>query len=296
MKNVPIFLSESRRPLDYFIWSNYLFGISIDHPSPQVKFDDNSILMFDYGDPIGVRYNPAYISWWALLNLRQYLIANNNNYLDNFRNQVKWLLSNQKRRKGETSVWTYDFDWYEGNTFLRSPWISAMSQGLAMSCLIRGYRLGGDKNLLSIAHQASRAFEFGIEEGGVRTVQNGVVFYEEYPAYPLVRILDGFVFGLLGLYDLFEETKDNHIKKLFDEGIEGVKSHLRTWNYRNVWSRYGNHGILSPPEYNKLNAVFMRVLYKINNHPSFELFWKAWDNEEKNLFRKIKTLFFLILR
>lgn len=296
MANVPIFMTESRSPLDYFIWSNCLFGISIDDPSPRLVFDKDLILMFDYGGSVGVRYNPAYIGWWALLNLKRYLASDERRFLDNFRLQVGWFLKNRKEGRREGSVWTYDFDWYEGKTFLRAPWISAMSQGLAISCLVRAYRLNGDKSLLEVARQASRVFELTIEDGGVRTVENGVVFYEEYPAFPVIRILDGFVFGLLGLYDLYEETKDTHIKHLFDQGLEGVKSHLSNWDYRNIWSWYGNHGFLSLPEYNKLNAVFMGVLYRLTDDPSFETFWKGWDNGQKYFLQKLKTFYLLSLR
>jgi hypothetical protein len=171
-----------------------------------------------------------------------------------------------------------------------------MSQGLAISCLIRAYRLEGQDQFLATAYRASKVFELEIEYGGVRTVENGVVFYEEYPAFPPVRILDGFVFGLLGLYDLYEEIGDDHIKGLFDEGMEGVKSHLKKWNYRNIWSWYGRHGFLSPPEYNKLNAVLMGVLFGITRDPTFETFWKAWDNEKKDCFRKMKTFSLLLFR
>ena len=296
MESVPIFLCESRGSLDYFIWSDSLFGISIDHTSPKMKFDEDSILMFDYGDPIGVKYNPAYISWWALLNLKSYFSTRGGKNLDNFRFQVAWLLKNQKEGKGKSAIWTYDFDWHEGETFLKAPWISSMSQGLTISCLIRAYRLKRDNRLLETAYRASKVFELEIEDGGVRTTENGVVFYEEYPAFPIVRIFDGFVFGLLGLYDLYEETKDNHIKRLFDDGVEGVRSYLRNWNYRNIWSFYGNHGFLSPPEYHKLNTVLLGVLFRISHDPTFEGVWNAWDNEKKGYFRKIKTLSLLFLR
>jgi hypothetical protein len=296
MANVPIFMTDSRGPLDYFIWSERLFGISIDCPSPQTTFDKDSVLMFDYGGSIGARYNPAYIGWWALLNLRTYLASHEEQFLDNFRFQVEWLLKNRKEGKNKGLVWTYDFDWFEGRTFMEAPWISAMSQGLAMSCLIRAYRFDGDRGLLEVARLASKAFELKIEEGGVRTVEDGAVFYEEYPAFPIVRILDGFIFGLLGLYDLYEETRDTHIKGLFDEGVEGVKSYLSHWNYRNIWSWYGTHGFLSPPEYNKLNAVLIGVLYRITNEPSFEVFWKGWDNGQKKILQKLKTFYFLSLR
>lgn len=261
-----------------------------------MKFDEASVLMFDYGGFIGVRYNPAYIGWWGLLNLRRYLAIGEKIGLENFRRQVEWLLKNQKGGGEKSAIWIYEFDWNEGKTILRAPWISSMSQGLAISCLIRAYRLNPDDRLLETSYRASKVFELEIEDGGVRATENGIVFYEEYPAFPIVRIFDGFVFGLLGLYDLYEETKDNHIKRLFDDGVEGVRSYLRNWNYRNTWSFYGNHGFLSPPEYNKLNAVLMGVLFKITLDPTFEGVWNAWDNEKKDYFRKIKTLSLLFLR
>ena len=296
MGSVPIFLCESRGSLDYFIWSDSLFGISIDRPSPKMKFDEAPVLMFDYGGSIGVRYNPAYIGWWGLLNLRRYLAIGEKIGLENFRRQVEWLLKNQKRGGEKSASWTYDFDWHEGKTFLKAPWISAMSQGLAISCLIRAYRLNPDDRFLETSYRASKVFELEIEDGGVRATENGIVFYEEYPAFPIVRIFDGFVFGLLGLYDLYEETKDNHIKRLFDDGVEGVKSYLRNWNYRNIRSLYGNHGYLSPPEYHKLNTVLLGVLFRITHDPTLGELWKAWDNEKKDYFRKIKTLSLLFLR
>jgi len=296
MGSVPIFLCESRGSLDYFIWSDSLFGISIDHPSPKMKFDEASVLMFDYGGAIGVKYNPAYIGWWALVNLKRYLFTSEKIGLDNFKSQVAWFLRNQREGREKSAIWTYDFDWHEGETFLKAPWISSMSQGLAISCLIRAYRLKRDNRLLETAYRASKVFELEIEDGGVRTTENGVVFYEEYPAFPIVRIFDGFVFGLLGLYDLYEETKDDHIKHLFDDGAKGVRSYLRNWNYRNIWSRYGNHGFLSPPEYHKLNTVLLGVLLRITHDPTFEGVWNARDYEKKDYLRKIKTLSLLFLR
>jgi hypothetical protein len=296
MATIPIFISEPRGPLDYFIWSDSLFGISNNLPHTRVRFDENSVLMFDYGDSIGVRYNPAYIGWWGLLNLRRYLVIGEKIGLENFRRQVEWFLKNQKRDREKSAIWRYEFDWNEGKTVLRAPWISSMSQGLAISCLIRAYRLNPDDRLLETSFRASKAFELEIKDGGVRATENGIVFYEEYAAFPIVRIFDGFVFGLLGLYDLYEETKDNHIKRLFDDGVEGVRSYLRKWNYRNIWSFYGNHGFLSPPEYNKLNAVLMGVLFKLTHDSTFEVVWKSWDNENRGYFRKMKTLSLLFLR
>jgi D-glucuronyl C5-epimerase C-terminus. len=92
-----------------------------------------------------------------------------------------------------------------------------MYQGVVISTLIRGYRINGDQALLDLSKRATIVFSQDIEKGGVRTYEKGGTLYEEYPAYPLPRVLDGFLFSLLGLYDLAIETGSPDIRRLFDE-------------------------------------------------------------------------------
>ena len=48
-----------------------------------------------------------------------------------------------------------------------------------------------------------------VSAGGVRTHMPAGALYEEYPAFPLPRILDGFLFALLGLFDIYVQTKND---------------------------------------------------------------------------------------
>ena len=156
-----------------------------------------------------------------------------------------------------------------------------MYQGVVISALIRAYRITGDKVLISLCKAAARVFGKNIEDGGVRTVEAGKVLYEEYPAYPLPRVLDGFLFSLLGLYDLAMETGDQAVRRLFDEGVEGLKHNLGSWDYRGKWSWYGSHGYLCPPHYHKLNALLLRIIGSLTSDESLQRCADAWDNKQR---------------
>src|SRR6266508_5484677 len=172
--------------------------------------------------------------------------------MDRFLLQVEWLREAARERDDGGAVWPCYFDWHEGACHLRAPWISAMFQAVVISTLVRGYRVTGDERLLSLARRGTRVFEKTVEDGGVRTLENGGVLYEEYPGYPLPRILDGFLFSLLGLYDLWVETEDPLARQLFEEGIGGLVHKIHSWNYKARWTWYGSHGYLCPPHYHAL--------------------------------------------
>lgn len=280
---------EARHPgaLHYHIYSNRLF---LD----DLEFDANGVAMKNYR-ALGRQYNPVFVAWWGLVNLERYLRRTDEESLRKFFIQVEWLKKNAVEREDGAVVWPCYFDWQEGHSRLQSPWISAMYQGVVISALVRAYRITGDHALLTLGKKASRVFEQGIEEGGVRTVANGKFLYEEYPAYPLPRVLDGFLFSLLGLYDLFMETNEHRIFGLFSDGIKGLLSHLHTWNYRDMWSWYGTHGYLCPPHYHKLNYLLLRILGEITGEKPLLELAERWDAERRTPVQKAEIFLLFIL-
>ena len=122
----------------------------------------------------------------------------------------------------------------------------------------------------------------------MRTSEGRGALYEEYPAYPLPRVLDGFLFSLLGLYDLAVETGSSDIRRLFDDGIEGLKGALPFWNYRNKWSWYGSHGYLCPPHYHKLNAILLSVLGRLTGDAALQRLATLWDTKQRTFVDKIE--------
>jgi len=236
----------------------------------------------------GRQYNPLFVAWWALVNLHRHLDRPNESHRQAFVRQVQWLKSQAVTRPDGSIVWPCYFDWQEGRCRMRSPWISAMYQGVVISTLIRAYRMSGDRQLLTLCERGARVFEKTVEAGGVRTIESGKVLYEEYPGYPLPRVLDGFLFSLLGLYDLHTETRDAHWLELFNEGVSGLVTNIGLWDYRNKWSWYGSHGYLCPPHYHKLNYLLLRVVGDLAGEKSLTRRSALWDGRTKGLLEKIE--------
>jgi hypothetical protein len=266
--------------LGYYLWNPFLFLDNLD-------FDQQEVPRKRYRAQ-GPQYNPLFIAWWGLSNLRQYLENHDKESLRKFMVQVAWLKANAVHRDDGAVVWPCYFDWQEGLSKLTSPWISAMYQGVVISTLVRGYRINGDEELLDLSKRATIVFSQDIEKGGVRTSEGTGALYEEYPVYPLPRVLDGFLFSLLGLYDLAIQTGSSDVRRLFDMGIEGLKGTLPFWNYRNKWTWYGSHGYLCPPHYHKLNAILVSILGRLTGDAALQNFARAWDTSARSLTDKVE--------
>jgi heparosan-N-sulfate-glucuronate 5-epimerase len=266
--------------LHYYVSSNHLWLDNLDT-------DGHGVAMKFYRVH-GYQYNPLFVAWWGLVNLRRHLDRPDNRHLQAFFTQIQWLKSQAVLRPDGAIVWPCYFAWQEGWCLLRSPWISAMYQGVVISALIRAYRMTGDRELLALCESGARVFEKTVEDGGVRTVEAGKVLYEEYPGYPLARVLDGFLFSLLGLYDLYTETRHLHWLDLFNEGIAGLVANIELWDYRNKWSWYGSHGYLCPPHYHKLNYLLLGMLGELAGEKSLTRRAELWDGRTKGLLDKIE--------
>ena len=273
--------AERSGSLRYYIYSEALFRDNLGQ-------DERGVAVHDYR-ALGRQYNPAFIAWSGLMSLERHCRSSNPDDLKAFHAQVQWLKKNAVSRPDGTTVWPYRFDWQEGRCLLKAPWISSMSQGLGISALVRAFRITRDEALLSLCERSVGVFERSVEEGGVRTREAGHALYEEYPGYPLARVLDGFLFSLLGLYDLAQELRNNRLHRLFDEGIEGLKYRLPEWDYRGKWSWYGSHGYLCPPHYHRLNCALVRVLARLTGDPLLAAYGEKWDWPHPSSFDKAEV-------
>lgn len=87
---------------------------------------------------------------------------------------------------------------------LKQGWYSAMGQGHAISLLARAYyHSSGDERYLNAAFKGLKPFRIPSRQGGVLARFMGKFdWYEEYPTTPASYVLNGFIYSLLGLYDL----------------------------------------------------------------------------------------------
>jgi hypothetical protein len=255
----------------------YIFKYAPKPPKRTVvRFDPEGIVQ-TWSRVTGQVYRPGFIAAHALSNLERYLLSKNPEHLEIFLNHVGWLEQHAVKRRDGAIVWHHNFTYREGPVNLESPWISANTQRLVISALVRAWRHTRDPRLLPLLDRSTRIFELDPIEDGVRVRADGHTLYAEIPSLPAPGIMDGFMRSLLGLYDLYEETGEPSVGRLFQEGVLGLRHFLPEWDYRNKWSMYSNRQYLCPPNYHCLNRMLLTVLANITGDKTMSWYARAWD-------------------
>lgn len=279
----PLEIDDAAGPKDslhYYIYS--------DSPAGDVlRLDSEGIAQCCY-PTTGAVYRPGFVAWYGLKHLGHYLRRRNQIDLQIFLRQVDWLERDAVLRDDGSLVWPHKFDWRDGSSILKAPWLSANAQGLAVSALVRGWRLTRRPRLLELLKKSWKVFEISVEDNGLSEVINGHVLYTELRG---CAIFDHFLTALLGLYDLFAETGDPAIGRLFSKGIEGLKAMLRTWDYRQKWSWYGSHTYLCPPAYHCLNRVLLKVLARLSREPILTSYADSWNPDRLSISSRLEVFF-----
>ena len=228
----------------------------------------------------GAVYWPSYIAWYGLVQLGHYLRRGDEANLGAFLKQISWLEENAVVRSDGAVVWPMNFDYPNGAVLLKAPWISAYTQGLVISALVRAWRLTKRSQLLELLKNSAKVFELDVKDSGVRVALDGHFLYTEIPGGPLPGILDGFMTSLIGLFDLYSETGDPVVGRLFEEGIAGLKYALPRWDYGRKWSWYGCRAYLSPPAYHNLNCLLLEVLGRLSQEPGLADYARRWSPKQ----------------
>lgn len=108
-----------------------------------------------------------------------------------------------------------------------------MAQGQAISLLTRMYRATKYHPYLDAAILALKLFNKNSSENGVKTYfMDRYIWFEEYPTTPSSFVLNGFIYSLIGLYDLSQSCQISSPSAcsesltLFNAAIESLKQLL----------------------------------------------------------------------
>jgi hypothetical protein len=265
------------------------FESKLNYPE---KMDDNGIPLWRT-DNEAYFYHPIVIAQYAL-GIYEHLHQKNfddNNLKEKFFAQVKWLKENCTEI-GNSKVWLiyYDIPLYK----MVKPWYSALAQGEVISVLVRAYLLNKDESLLSICEDAINPFFEEVKNGGLINYFEGVPVYEEYPSnYKTVAVLNGFMFSLFGLFDLFLLTKSKKAEILFNQGINSIKKLLPYFD-TGYWARY--YLFDYPKEYvasfTYISIMFeqLKVLHLLTGEEIFNEYSKKWKQYSENNIYKMRAL------
>lgn len=273
-----------KESLHYYLYSDSLAW-------DVLKLDRQGVALCEY-PTTGPVYRPGFVAWYGLVNLGHYLRRANPVHLQIFLKQVNWLEENAVRRNDGAVVWPHHFDCLDGSSYLKAPWLSANAHGLAVSVLVRGWRITGRASLRELLDSSWKVFGIDLRNDGLREVVNGNVLFTELRGR---AILDHFLTALLALYDLSAETGNPAVGRLFAEGVEGLKGMLSNWDYRNKWSWYGPRSYLSSPAYHSLNRLLLGALARLSNEPMLSRYADAWSPDRLSIPDRVEVFlkFFL---
>ena len=156
--------------------------------------------------------------------------------------------------RGTALTWEYLF-WFGGGS---PPWTSGLSQGTALVALSSAFSRTRNPRYAEVARQALNLYDLHTPVG-VRVPTRYGAYYAEYSYAPRLRIINGFVQALNGLWDVWHVLGDQHAADLFRAGDAEARRALPYFD-TGRWSRYSNRGAISGLHYHLLLRDFLAGL------------------------------------
>jgi hypothetical protein len=140
--------------------------------------------------------------------------------------------------RGGGLAWEYYFT-FDGGA---PPWVSGLAQGTGLQAIARsGVKLGRSEELLPTIQKGLMLFEQA-PPTGVRVKTDEGIHYAQYSFWPSLRILNGFVQSLVGLFDVAQITGDPRAAQLFADGDRTARKEVPTFD-TGAWSYYSRGAI-----------------------------------------------------
>ena len=254
--------------------------------------DENGILLLDYHGKIGKQYNPIAIAQYGLGHYNL-CVEGTKKSCKEFLKMADFLVNTLEKNEKNKYVWYHHFDWdYHGKVL--APWYSGLAQGNGISLLLRAYATTGDKKYLKTAELASESLFAPLKDGGCTyTDLNGFKWIEEIIRVPPTHILNGFMWALFGVYDLYLLTKNEYHKNAFEDYTKTLRHNLRIFD-AGIWSYYdaSEDKMLASLFYHRLHIIQLRILYKMTKIDTFRNYAEKWYAYAQNELNKIIALFY----
>jgi hypothetical protein len=243
---------------------------------PFGHLDDKGVLYNLATKKYPAMYHPTSIAQYALALWNSYLNTGDEKQKDAFIIQARWLVMNEILLDNNAGGWPMSPALHEYNT--QATWLSALTQGNAISVLIRAYQLTKDEVFLQVARRAVRTFELEIRDGGIAvSLSNNGVFFEEVASYPAAHILNGYILALFGLYDYVAYTDDANIDALIKRSLTTLHTLINEFDI-GYWSCYDlRFRNPSPLFYQALHVTLLEALARFSGCQHCAALAARWD-------------------
>lgn len=239
------------------------------------KMDDKGVPMI--GTKEGLQYSPINIAQYGLMLHADWLENKNIKTLEVLKNCLS-ILDKTKTINDDTCAWFHNY--VEVRYNIAPPWASAMAQGELISFYLRMYQVLNDENLLNTAIKAYNFLKIDVKNGGVRKYdEDGNLWFEEYPSSPSSYVLNGFIYTIFGLYDLYRVSKDSIVKDDINACILTLKNNLHKFD-SGYWSNYDllKKELVRYYYQKNVHVPQLEILYILTGESIFEKYKIKWEN------------------
>ena len=248
-------------------------------------FDRNGIPMYGFGKD--AYYNQIFIIQYGLIS-HDFIIDGEDieSNTRKLKSCVAWM-EKKEEDYGDTIIWRNDFP--NKRYGLKPGWISGMYQGQAMSLYLRyGQMFGEETKYIEKAKRVYDFFEVDYRDGGVKRFDSrNNLWFEEYPSEKPSFVLNGYIYALLGIYDLWRVTGEAEIKTKIDQCIQTLQDSLHLYD-SGYWSIYDQlKKELATRYYHKnIHIPLMDIMHKLSGEEVFLKYKQRWQTQFDSKFNK----------
>jgi heparosan-N-sulfate-glucuronate 5-epimerase len=240
------------------------------------SFDENGVPM--NAGPNGRYYYPINIAQYGFMLHADWLETGAADTLASLESCLA-ALERLKTEDGQHCVWWHDF--YEEKYGVEPPWASAMAQGELISLYLRLGQALERPALLESAYKAYRFMHVPFEEGGVRRRdKQGNLWLEEYPSQEPSFVLNGFIYALFGLYDLYRVGGYPDVKQDIDACLDTLVARLPDFD-SGYWTNYDlqKRELVRYYYQKNVHVPQMAVLEALTGNPLFGHYRRRWQRQ-----------------
>jgi hypothetical protein len=150
-----------------------------------------------------------------------------------------------------------------------------MDQGLVLELVVRLYHVTHNPRYLKAADKIFQSFKNVNRDSYpwvVYITPDKYYWIEEYPMDVPDNVLNGFIFGLFGLYEYWMLTKDPEAKFYIDASLSTLQDKLPLFRNPGGISYYCLKHHHQDPLYHSLHINLIRFLYKMTGEQFFKDF------------------------
>lgn len=163
-----------------------------------------------------------------------------------------WIVKNTDKNGGIIT-------WEKYSCYKNEAEYSAMTQAMAVSVLIRAYRLTKKRKYKVFADKTAIFLIYDKKNGLVKK-EGGYVILEEFPIKRFSSILNGWIFSIFGIYEYYLFTKNKDIFRFLRQTLSSL-DHLLPRYDLGYWSLYDLSGNIASDFYQRSHVALLSALY-----------------------------------